>query len=65
MNQFVTEKPLPRMRTIRETAEELGLHEYFIRTLVRQNRIKFITAGRKTLINIDRFVEFLNGEVSQ
>ena len=51
---------LPRMRTIKETAEITGLHEYHIRQLVKQNRIVYITAGRKTLVNLDKFIDFLN-----
>lgn len=56
---------LPRMRTIKETAEITGLHEYHIRQLVKQNRIVYITSGRKTLVNLDKFIEYLNqGEVA-
>ena len=51
---------LPRMRTIKETAQITGLHEYHIRRLVKQNRIVYITAGRKTLVNLDKFIEYLN-----
>lgn len=56
---------LPRMCTIKETAEITGLHEYHIRQLVKQNRIVYITSGRKTLVNLDKFIEYLNqGEVA-
>jgi excisionase family DNA binding protein len=48
------------MRTIKETAAETGLHEYFVRQLVKQGKIKYVKAGRKTLINLDLFIEFLN-----
>lgn len=48
------------MRTIRQTAEETGLHEYFIRQLVKQDRIKYVKAGRKVLINLDLLIEYLN-----
>lgn len=51
---------LPKMLTIRETAQVTGLHEYFVRQLVKQNRVTYVTAGCKTLINLDRLVEFLN-----
>ena len=59
MNNIVIS--LPRMRTIKQTAAELGLPEYFIRTLVKTNQITYVKAGRKVLINLDRFIEYLNG----
>lgn len=48
------------MLTIRETAQVTWLHEYFVRQLVKQNRVTYVKAGCKTLINLDRLVEFLN-----
>ena len=51
---------LPKMLTIRETAQVTGLHEYFVRQLVKHNRVTYVKAGCKTLINLDRLVEFLN-----
>lgn len=53
-------RALPKMLTIRETAQVTGLHEYFVRQLVKQNRVTYVKAGCKTLINLDRLVEFLN-----
>ncbi|MGN0623916.1 MAG: helix-turn-helix domain-containing protein [Oscillospiraceae bacterium] len=52
-------KALPRMRTIKQTAEETGLHEYFIRQLVKQDKIKYVKAGRKVLVNLDKLIEYL------
>lgn len=48
------------MLTIKENAQATGLHEYFVRQLVKQNRVTYVKAGCKTLINLDRLVEFLN-----
>ena len=48
------------MLTIKETAQATRLHEYFVRQLVKQNRVTYVKAGCKTLINLDRLVEFLN-----
>ena len=48
------------MLTIKETAQATGLHEYFVRQLVKQNRVTYVKAGCKTLINLDRLGEFLN-----
>ncbi|MBS7398063.1 MAG: DNA-binding protein [Ruminiclostridium sp.] len=53
---------VPRMRTIRQTAELLELPEYFVRQLVKENRIPYVLAGRKALINVDRMIDYLNGE---
>ena len=58
MNNMVI---MPRMRTIKQTAAELGLPEYFVRTLVKQEQIAYVRAGRKVLINLDKFIEYLNG----
>lgn len=54
-------RPLPRMRTIKQTAAETGVAEYFVRRLVKQDKIKYVQAGRKVLINLDLFIDFLNG----
>lgn len=63
---------LPRMRTIKEAAEEIkqtdpqtAIREYFIRDLVVNNRIPYVRAGRKILINMDKLYEYLqNGSTS-
>ena len=57
----------PRMRTIKETISELkqidpntAITEYYIRDLVSGGRIVYVKAGRKILINFDKFLEFLS-----
>ena len=50
----------PQMETINETAKLLGLAKNHIRQLVLQNKIKFVKAGKKYLINVDKLVEYLN-----
>lgn len=50
----------PQMETISKTAEILGLPEYFVRTKVKSGEIVAIRAGRKVLINVPKFVEYLN-----
>ena len=59
MNKMVI---IPRMRTIKQTAAELGLPEYFVRSLVKTGQITYVKAGRKVLINLDKFIEFLSGD---
>lgn len=55
---------IPRMVTIREAAAETGLSYDYLRKLCIQNRIVYIHAGAKRLINFDKLLEFLNrGEV--
>lgn len=61
MENNITSGKLPRMRTIKQTALETGLHEYFVRQLVKQNKITYVRVGsRGTLINLDKFIEYLN-----
>jgi excisionase family DNA binding protein len=48
------------MRTIRETAQITGFPEYALRRLVKQNKIVYVNTGRKVLVNVDKFIEFLN-----
>lgn len=56
-------KRIPKMRTIAATAKELELPEHFVRSLVKENKIDFVKAGCKTLINLERFIDYLNGGV--
>ncbi len=53
-------KPVPRMRTIKQAARELGFPEYALRRLVKQNKIVYVMAGNKALVNIDRLIDYLN-----
>lgn len=52
-------RPLPRMRTIKETGAETGMSVYFIRQLVKQNKISYVMAGKKALVNLDSFLDYL------
>lgn len=55
---------IPTMLTIRELAAEtkaFGLSETAIRNMVKRGEISHINAGRKVLINRERFIAFLNG----
>lgn len=52
--------PIPRMATIRDTAKLFGLPEYFIRRKVLSGEIVAVSTGRKYLVNVDRFAEYLN-----
>ena len=54
------ENLIPKMKTINEMAEVTGLAKHYIRQLVLQNKIVHVKAGKKFLINSDKFIEFLN-----
>lgn len=51
---------IPRMRTIRQTAEIFGLPVHFVREKVSAGEVVAVRAGRRFLVNIDRFAEYLN-----
>lgn len=51
---------VPRMATINEAAQIVGLAKYYIRQLALNNKIKNVRAGKKILINVDKLIEFLN-----
>lgn len=58
---------LPRMRTVQQTVvyfkeqdPETVINEYFLRTMIRTGRLSVIKAGTKSLINLDKLVEYLN-----
>ena len=51
---------VPRMRTIREAARATGLAEHHVRQLVLSGEIVAVKAGKKYLVNLDRFIEYLN-----
>lgn len=51
----------PTMLTIKETAKRTGLAEHYIRQLCLENKIVYRKAGTKHLINLEKFIEYLNG----
>ena len=51
---------VPRMRTIKETAELFSLPVHVIRQKVSNGEIVAVRAGRRFLVNVDRFSEYLN-----
>lgn len=52
----------PTMVTINTAAELTGVSYSFIRRLCLTNQIVYVKTGCKYLINLERFVAFLNGE---
>lgn len=56
---------IPTMLTINEVAQRTGLAKFHIRTLALQGKIKSIRAGKKILINFEKFIEYLNEDEKQ
>ena len=58
-------KIFPQMETINEASKISGLAKYRIRQMVLQNKVKYVRAGKKYLINIESLIEYLNqGEIT-
>ncbi len=55
---------VPTMLTIRETAEFFGVPVHFVRSKVASGEVHAVRAGKKFLVNAQRFSEFLNGNDS-
>lgn len=51
---------LPQMRTIDEIATTFGLARHFVRQAVVSGKVVHVKAGKKYLINSERFAEWLN-----
>lgn len=51
---------IPRMRTIKETAEIFGLPVHFVREKVSAGEVVAVRAGRRFLVNVDKLAEYLN-----
>ena len=56
----MAELKVPRMETIKTTAALFGLPVHLVRQKVAAGEVVAIKAGRKFLVNIDRFAEYLN-----
>lgn len=51
---------IPHMETIKKTAGLFNVSEYFIRKKVLNGEVSAIRTGRKYLVNVDKFAEYLN-----
>lgn len=54
------EEKIPRMEGIKRTAEILGLPVHFVRAKVLSGEVVAVRAGRRFLVNVDKFIEYLN-----
>lgn len=51
---------IPCMKTINEAAGIVNLAKYHIRQLVLQDKIRYVKAGQKYLVNLESLIEYLN-----
>ena len=51
---------VPIMKSVCSTAELLNLPIHFVRNLVKLNKISYVMAGKKVLINIESVLKYLN-----
>lgn len=58
----INKKVIPQMKTTHEASNITGISYHRIRLLCLSNDIKYIKAGNKFLNNLDRFIDYLNGE---
>jgi hypothetical protein len=63
---------LARMRTIKQCYDyfkaedpESCISEYYLRMLVKQNKVPVFLSGRKQLINLDKLIDYLNKPVKE
>ncbi|MBQ8962056.1 MAG: hypothetical protein IJ071_12735 [Ruminococcus sp.] len=54
----------PIMMLPKQISEEFGIPIYRIRKWVAEGRIVYVPCGRRALINKEKFVAFLNGELN-
>lgn len=53
-------KNVPTMKSICECSQIAGLAKYHVRQLVLQDKIKYVKAGRKYLVNLESLIKYLN-----
>ena len=51
---------VPTMKTIKEVIQETGLSYRHIVYLCHNDKIVYIKAGKKFLINYEKFIDYLN-----
>ncbi|MBD5081534.1 MAG: hypothetical protein HDT44_07195 [Ruminococcaceae bacterium] len=51
---------VPRMETIKTTAQIFNLPVHFVRCKVASGDVVAVRAGKRFLVNVDKFAEYLN-----
>ena len=54
----------PTMMLPKQIADEFDIPIYRVRKWVKEGRIVYVSCGKKALINRDKFLAFLNGELN-
>lgn len=58
--EITVSRTVPRMETIKNTAKLFGLPEHLVRQKVLSGEVIAISAGRRYLVNVDKFADYLN-----
>ncbi|MFT3952099.1 MAG: DNA-binding protein [Oscillospiraceae bacterium] len=56
----MTEIKIPQMRSIKQAAAECSIPEHFLRQLVKQNKVVYVRAGAKALVNLESLAAYLS-----
>lgn len=59
-NFIVSDVCIPRMVPLQTLADESGISYKALWLMCKQNKIVHIKSGNKFLVNVDKFIEFLN-----
>ena len=59
-NFIVSDVRIPRMVPLQTLADESGISYKALWQMCKQNKIVHIKSGNKFLVNVDKFIEFLN-----
>ena len=60
LNFIVSDVRIPRMVPLQTLADESGISYKALWQMCKQNKIVHIKSGNKFLVNVDKFIEFLN-----
>lgn len=60
LNFIVPDVRIPRMVPLQTLADESGISYKALWQMCKQNKIVHIKSGNKFLVNMDKFVEYLN-----
>ena len=61
----VIEMKIPRMVPIQKVADECGFSYKTLWKMCKENKIVYVKAGNKYLINFGKFIDFLNTGVQE
>ena len=63
--RWISDVKIPTMLGLKEAADVTGLSYFHLRQLCLNNTIVYVRAGNKYLVNLDKLVEYLNGEQTE